>query len=91
MTSSFSCSVIKWPHVIRGGATMPEWASVSIKEASTQSGYNEEYLRRLIRLGKLEAVKVGPAYLIRVESLNQYLAEMRAASVEDARAGPRPK
>jgi excisionase family DNA binding protein len=68
---------------------MPEWASYSIKEASERTGYNEEYLRRLIRHGKIEAVKVGPAYLIRVDSLERYVSEVQTA--EDARTGPRPK
>ena len=68
---------------------MPEWPSYTIKEASQKTGYNEEYLRRLIRQGKIEAVKVGPAYLIQVESLEQYIAEMK--DIDDGRAGPRQK
>lgn len=75
-------------YLLRGGY-MPEWSSYSIKEASEKTGYNEEYLRRLIRQGKIEAVKVGPAYLIRVESLDRYIEEMQAT--DDARTGPRPK
>ena len=74
---------------LRGNGYMPEWASYSIKEASEKTGYNEEYLRRLIRQKKIEAVKVGPAYLIRVESLNRYIEEIQAA--DDARTGPRSK
>lgn len=66
---------------------MPEWASYSIKEASRASGYSEEYLRRLCRQNKLEFIKVGPAYLIRVKSLNEYVEKMKAA--DDARTGPR--
>lgn len=73
-------------HFLRGGY-MPEWASYSIKEASEKTGYNEEYLRRLIRQKKIEAVKVGPAYLIRAASLNKYIEEMQAS--DDARTGPR--
>jgi len=68
---------------------MPEWPSYTIKEASRKTGYNEEYLRRLIRLGKIEAVKVGPAYLIQVDSLEKYIAEMK--DTDDARTGPRDK
>ena len=68
---------------------MPEWPSYTIKEASRKTGYNEEYLRRLIRQGKIEAVKVGPAYLIRVESLEQYIAEIQ--EIDDGRIGPRGK
>ncbi len=71
------------------GWCMPEWPSLSIKEAAERSGYNEEYLRRLIRQCKLEAVKVGPSYLIRADSLERYLAEINTS--EDGRAGPRAK
>jgi len=68
---------------------MPTWASYSIKEASDLTGYNEEYLRRLVRTGKLDAVRVGPIYLIRAESLERYIEQMQSAN--DARTGPRPK
>ena len=71
------------------GKYMPDWPSYSIKEASQKTGYNEEYLRRLIRQGKVEAIKIGPAYLIRVESLEKYIEEMRESA--DARSGPREK
>jgi excisionase family DNA binding protein len=68
---------------------MPDWPSYSIKEAAEVSGYHPEHLRRLIREGKIEAVKVGQAYLIRVESLEKYLREMQ--DLEDGRAGPKLK
>ncbi|MCB0172823.1 MAG: helix-turn-helix domain-containing protein [Anaerolineae bacterium] len=68
---------------------MPEWPSYTIKEASEKTGYNEEYLRRLIRQGKLEAIKVGPVYLIRAESLEKYVGEMK--NIDDGRAGPQSK
>jgi len=76
-------------HYLLRGKDMPEWASYSIKEASEKTGYNEEYLRRLVRQKKIEAIKVGPAYLIRAESLDSYIEEMEAA--DDGRAGPRLK
>ncbi len=65
---------------------MPEWASYSIKEAAQITGYHPEYLRELIRAGRIEAVKVGQAYLIRVESLEKYVKEMQ--ELDDGRAGP---
>jgi excisionase family DNA binding protein len=68
---------------------MPEWPSYTIKEASQKTGYNEEYLRRLIRQGKIEAIKVGPTYLIRVDSMEKYIAEVQDS--DDARTGPRTK
>jgi excisionase family DNA binding protein len=66
---------------------MPQWPSLSIKEAAERTGYNEEYIRRLIRQDKLDAVKVGPSYLIRADSLERYLAETKTSA--DSRAGPR--
>lgn len=68
---------------------MPDWPSYTIKEASQKTGYNEEYLRRLIRQGKLDAIKVGPTYLIRKDSLEKYIAEVQED--DDARTGPRKK
>ncbi len=85
--STFADSMVKSHYLIRSGHTMPEWASLSIKEAAERSGYNEEYLRRLIRFKKIEAVKVGPAYLIRADDLERYMAEVQAD--DDARTGPR--
>lgn len=68
---------------------MPEWTGYTIKEASEKTGYNEEYLRRLIRQGKLESEKIGPFYFIRAESLEKYLAEVKDSN--DSRTGPRNK
>jgi excisionase family DNA binding protein len=90
MTAAFALyqTVVQYPgKLFVRGKELPEWASVSIKEASKMTGYNEEYLRRLIRLGKLEAVKVGPAYLIKLSDLERYVKEM--TGTEDGRAGPR--
>jgi len=89
-TGILADNMIKSPYYLfKGENAMPEWASYSVKEASGISGYNEEYLRRLIRQGKIEAVKIGPAYLIRAESLERYIAETQTA--DDARTGPRKK
>jgi excisionase family DNA binding protein len=66
---------------------MPEWAAYSIQEASEKTGYNPEYLRRLVRTGKLEHAKIGRVILIRVSSLAAYIAEMDA--LNNNRTGPR--
>jgi excisionase family DNA binding protein len=71
----------------RRSQTVPEWPSWSIEEASEQTGYNREYLRRLIRRGQIEAVKVGPAYLIRVSSLQAYIENLDRT---DGRTGAKP-
>lgn len=84
-------SVIQSPHYRPSGSgrsAMPEWASLSIKEAAERTGYHVEYLRRLIRDGKLEAVRVGRVFLIRVSSLEAYVASL---DPEDARTGARRK
>ncbi len=89
MTISYAAqAMLKFPqyHVLRG-ENMPEWASYSIKEAADVTGYHPEYLRELCRLGRIESLKVGQAYLIRVESLEQYVKQMQ--ETDDGRAGPR--
>ena len=88
MISDKGQDVVQSPYLSRRGRFVPEWASWSIIEASQQTGYNEEYLRRLIRRGKVEAVKVGPAYLIRVDSLKEYIKSQDPA---DGRTGPRQR
>ena len=70
----------------RRGGTVPEWASWSIEEAAEETGYHPEYLRRLCRKEKVEAVRVGNAYLIRVSSLQTYI---KALDPTDPRTGAR--
>lgn len=55
---------------------MPEW--VSVKEAAQLSGYHPEYLRELIRTGKIAGERKGPMYWIDRASLQAYLDEVRA-------------
>jgi excisionase family DNA binding protein len=49
---------------------------VSIHEAAQISGYSEQYVRRLIRQGRVAATKKGPMYWIDLESLKAYKQEM---------------
>ena len=44
-----------------------------IKEASKILQYNEEYLRRLIKTGKIKAVKVGRKWIIKEETIKELL------------------
>ncbi len=62
---------------------------LTVREASTQTGYNPEYLRRLIRQNKIEAELIGQVYFIQPDSLLTYVAAMSKNS--DARTGPRAK
>lgn len=60
---------------------------LTIKEASNKTGYNPEYLRRLIRQEKIKAQKIGTVYLVDAESLDSYVESV--IDPEDARTGPR--
>ena len=45
---------------------------VSVKAAAGFSGYNVQYLRRLLRNGHLEGIKIGQIWLIKMTSLETY-------------------
>jgi hypothetical protein len=45
---------------------------ISVQAATKISGYNTQYLRRLLRAGKLEGGKVGQIWLIEMASLQAY-------------------
>lgn len=45
---------------------------ISVKTASTHSGYSQQYLRRLLRGGKLTSTKVGQLWLIDKKSFDNY-------------------
>lgn len=60
---------------------------LSVKAAAQHSGYSQQYLRRLLRLGKLAGLKIGQLWLIEMESLESYLVE--AGCSEDHRFGPK--
>ena len=69
------------------GNNMPEWASITVQEASERFGYSDQYLRRLCREGKIENVKIGQVFLIRLSSLEEYIKD--AKSADDNRYGPK--
>jgi excisionase family DNA binding protein len=60
---------------------------ITVQMAAEISGYNIQYLRRLLRAGKLEAKKVGQVWLIDLASLQTYLSS--AISSNDLRYGPK--
>jgi excisionase family DNA binding protein len=76
-------------NVIKFGSMpkLPEWTSWTVQEASHETGYNAEYIRRLIRNSDIEAVKVGNVWLIKVESLVNYLKGVEG--MDDNRYGPK--
>ena len=60
---------------------------LTVREASEETGYNPEYLRRLIRQRKIEAELIGQVYFIKPDSLRFYVEKM--VRRDDARAEPR--
>ncbi|MEI7847321.1 MAG: helix-turn-helix domain-containing protein [Chloroflexota bacterium] len=62
-----------------------EW--LTVQDAAKLSGYHAEYLRLLIRDGKLKAHKFGPIWAISKFSLLAYLEI--AHKSDDGRQGPK--
>ena len=60
---------------------------ITVQAAADATGYNIQYLRRLLRSGTLEGVKIGQMWLIDTESLAAYLDHIDTTS--DHRCGPK--
>ena len=60
---------------------------VTVQAAADVTGYNIQYLRRMLRSGKLRGVKIGQLWLIDMQSLETYLQHVESTS--DRRCGPR--
>jgi excisionase family DNA binding protein len=60
---------------------------ISVHAAALYSGYCLQYLRRLLRNGKLEGVKIGQLWLIDKSAIDLYLEQTQDAT--DQRFGPR--
>jgi excisionase family DNA binding protein len=58
---------------------------ISVKDAAECSGYSTQYLRRLLRVGKLAGLKLGQQWLIQIDSFEAYL--INAESSKDHRFG----
>jgi excisionase family DNA binding protein len=76
-------------NVLKSGTMpqLPKWEAWTIDEASQATGYNAEYIRRLVRDGKVEAAKVGRVWLVNAKSLRSYLEEI--GGMDDNRYGPK--
>jgi len=46
---------------------------LTVQAAADASGYNDQYIRRLLRANKLASLKVGQMWLIQMDSLEAYL------------------
>ena len=60
---------------------------LTVQAAAELTGYNIQYLRRILRSGTLEGIKIGQIWLIEMESLETYLQHVETTS--DRRCGPR--
>ncbi len=60
---------------------------ITVQAAADATGYNIQYLRRLLRSGALEGIKIGQMWLIEMDALETYLK--RAKNTSDRRCGPR--
>ena len=60
---------------------------VTAETAAALTGYNIQHVRRLAYDGKLEALRVGRAWLISVDSIRRYVRQARRMG--DGRYGPR--
>ena len=60
---------------------------VTVQAAADVTGYNIQYLRRMLRSGVLRGIKIGQLWLIEMQSLEMYLQHIESSS--DRRCGPR--
>ena len=66
------------------GAVLEE--HLSVRAAAEYSGYNEQYLRRLLRAGRLDGTRIGQVWLIKLASLEAHLRVGQLS--RDQRFGP---
>ena len=62
---------------------------ISVKVAAEYNGYSLQYLRRLLRLGKIAGLKLGQVWLIDMDSFELYLSDVGKS--QDHRFGPKYK
>ena len=60
---------------------------ITVQAAAEATGYNIQYLRRMLRSGALEGIKIGQMWLIDMDALEAYL--IRVESTSDRRCGSR--
>ncbi len=75
---------LHFPREGLAGAVLEE--HLSVKAAAEYSGYNGQYLRRLLRAGRLEGIRIGQVWLIKLASLEAHLRNGRLS--QDQRYGP---
>ena len=60
---------------------------MSVKTAAEYSGYSSQYLRRLLRRGKLAGLKLGQVWVVDIDSFDMYLLDVEKS--QDHRFGPK--
>ncbi|MBT7988921.1 MAG: hypothetical protein HN769_03470 [Anaerolineae bacterium] len=60
---------------------------ISVQVAAFYSGYSLQYLRRLLRMDKLEGIKIGQLWLVDKGALDIYIEKAQDAT--DQRFGPK--
>lgn len=60
---------------------------ISVKGAALHSGYNIQYLRRMLRSGTLSGFKIDQMWLLEMDALETYLNRVETTS--DRRCGPK--
>ena len=60
---------------------------ISVNSAAFHCGYNVQYIRRLLRDGRLTGMKLGQTWLIDKRTLEAYLE--KANHTKDKRFGPK--
>ena len=60
---------------------------ITVQAAAEVTGYNIQYLRRILRSGALKGCKIGQMWLIEIDALEAYLKHVETTT--DRRCGPR--
>jgi excisionase family DNA binding protein len=62
---------------------------MTIAQAIRQSGYTDQYLRRMAKEGRIYALKVGQFWLISRRSLQAFMDHANTKGEQDSRYGPK--
>jgi excisionase family DNA binding protein len=62
---------------------------MTLRQAIRFSGYNDQYLRRLAKEGRIHALKFGLAWMISRQSLEAFMSNASSKGETDQRFGPK--
>jgi excisionase family DNA binding protein len=67
---------------------MPDLADyMTTEEAAKKLGFHIDHIRRMLRLGDLEGLKIGPTWLVARKSVAQYIKATEGMDKRDPRRG----